>query len=180
MITGKEWESVDFQILLKPPKNPDKSTAYSILHKEPVNKKLLFLDLPLPKDAKPTYNSVSLTEFTELKETNKKEFKKKIREFTIVVPTILASKILKLFGKVFQRYNKTPVLVSGTVDPTILEKRKYYRLESNRIQGKLGSVLEPESVLMDRLDLISESLAAKGYVIIKKTIKTTQGHPIVL
>ena len=176
----KPWESIDFQLLLKPPKNPEKSTSYSIIHKETMNPHILFLELPLPKESKDSYISYSLDDFIKLKETNKKFFKKIIKKYNLVVPSGLAAKVLKSFGKIFQRYNKTPILSSGIVDPNTIEKRQYYRLTSHRIQGKLGSAKDSENSLNDRLNLIAESLILKGYSIVKKMVKTTQGKPIIL
>ena len=174
----KPTESIDFQLLLVAPKAPDKSTAYSIVHKDSMNSNLLFVDLPLPKDTKPSYKSISLADLVLLKETHKKECKKLIKKYTVVVNTAIASKILKGFGKIFQNYNKTPVLISGNLDSTTVEKRQYYRLESKRLQGKLGSGSETESVLKERLQLIVESITAKGYTVVEKMIKSTQGKPI--
>jgi ribosomal protein L1 len=173
----KPTESVDFQLLLVAPKAPDKSTAYSIVHKESMNSNLLFVDLPLPKDTKSSYKSISLADLITLKDNHKRECKKMIKNFTVIVPSTIAAKILKSFGKIFQRYNKTPVLLSSNLDSATIEKRQYYRLESKRLQGKLGTGSETESVLTERLQLIVESITAKGYTVVEKMVKSTQGKP---
>lgn len=173
---SKDWQSVDFQFNLVPPKLPEKSTSFTCVHRNVFTERLLFVDMELPKTPKESYLMMSFNELLEVKESKKKYFKRLMRDYTLVSTPSNASRILKSIGKILQRYNKTPILTVNTAEVSVHQRKQYVRLEEKRMQGKLGNVREESSILEERLNSLSEGVRTRGYVIKKILLKSSQGR----
>jgi hypothetical protein len=130
-------------------------------------------DVPISSDL--NVLNFTFTKLSELKDTKKRTFKQLLKRYAFIIRSQNAAKILKTFGKLFQKYNNVPIVVSEKLKSlSTLQKTSFKVEDSKVIRKKIGDMRDSPELIADRIKTILNHLDLQNQKVKYVLVKTTR------